>query len=98
MFQSHLFDYDKRVVRPQMNDIASFLYKQTFQNENWELNILSLYGFDQQDGSIQLELSYMLEDNLKIWVGSDSFSGNPDGLFGQFDNNDRIKLGFEWGF
>jgi len=96
-FQSHLFDYDKRVVRPQMNNIVSFLYKQTFQNETIELNILSLYGFDQQDSSIQLELSYMLEDNLKIWIGSDRFSGSTAGLFGQFDQQDQIKLGFEWG-
>lgn len=96
-FQSHLFDYDNQVVRPQTNNIASFLYKQTFQNETLELNILSLYGFDQKDTSIQLELSYMLEDNLKVWIGSDLFSGNMVGLFGQFDQQDRLKLGFEWG-
>ncbi len=96
-FQSHLFDYDSQVVRPKNNNIASFLYKQTFQNETWELNLLSLYGFDKNDTSIQLELSYMLEDNLKVWIGSDSFSGGLDGLFGQFNNRDRFKFGFEWG-
>jgi hypothetical protein len=26
-----------------------------------------LYGFDKNDASIQFEVSYMLEDNLKIW-------------------------------
>ena len=82
---------------PRNNNIASVLYKQTFENETWELNILSLYGFDKNDTSIQFELSYMLEDNLKVWIGSDSFSGELDGLFGQFINRDRLKIGFEWG-
>ena len=39
----------------------------------------------------------MIEDNVKIWIGSDYFSGNLDGLFGQFDKQDRFKVGFEWG-
>ena len=97
-FQSHLFKYDNNVVRPQNNNIASFLYKQTFENETWEINALSLYGLDKKDTSIQLELSYMLEDNLKVWVGADIFSGDSDGLFGQFSQQDRTTLGFEWGF
>ena len=96
-FQSHLFEYDNQVIRPRNNNIISFLYKQTFQNETWELDILSLYGLDKNDTSVQLELSYMLEDNFKVWIGSDIFSGNSTGLFGQFDQQDRIKFGFEWG-
>jgi hypothetical protein len=97
-FQSHLFEYDDAVVRPQNNNIASLLYKRTFENEAWTLNMLALHGFDQTDGSIQSSLSYMLESNINVWVGSDIFYGKKEGLFGQFNNQDRITMGFEWGF
>jgi len=96
-FQSHLFDYDQQLVRPQNNHIASLLFRQTFLNESLELNLLSLYGFELKDSSSQLELSYLLEDNLKLRFGFDHFSGDKNGLFGQFNNQSLFKLGFEWG-
>ena len=40
----------------------------------------------------------MLESNIKLWIGSDVFYGQPEGLFGQFKDNDRITFGFELGF
>ena len=97
-FQSYLLDYDPTLIRPEQNHIVSFLYKQTFENETWEIEALALHGFDQKDGSIQIKLSYMLESNIKLWLGSDIFYGDGSGLLGQFDNTDRITLGFEWGF
>jgi hypothetical protein len=97
-FQSHLFDDDQTLVRPRDNQVLSFLYKQTFQNEIWELNWLTLYGKDQKDSSMQIELSYLLEDNLKISVAVDLFSGNIDGFFGQFKQSDQLSLEIEWGW
>ena len=96
-FQSHLFDHSSALVRPQDNNIFSLLYKQTFQNETWDLELLSLYGADQKDSSIQAKLSYLMRDNIKVWIGADIFSGNQAGLFGQFNNEDRITIGFEIG-
>jgi len=97
-FQSHLIDYDSSVVRPQNNNIASLLYKRTFQNEVWELEVLALHGFDQDDGVLQSQLSYMMESNIKVWLGSDVFYGDEKGLFGQFEKQDRMTMGVEWGF
>ncbi|MBL4659092.1 MAG: hypothetical protein JKY19_01955 [Alcanivoracaceae bacterium] len=96
-FYSHLFDYDNHVIRSQDNHILSFLYKQTFQNETWELEVLELHGLDKDDGSIQVSVNYMLTSNVKAWIGTDVFYGNKTGLFGQFKNTDRITVGFEWG-
>ena len=97
-FQSHLTEYDASVVRPQNNHIVSLLLKRSFVNETWDLEILALHGFDQQDGSVQSKLRYMLESNLSIWVGSDTFYGNKEGLFGQFNHKDRILFGADWSF
>ncbi|EPJ53715.1 MAG: hypothetical protein OFPI_09700 [Osedax symbiont Rs2] len=100
-FQSRLLDYDtdigRAMIRPRNNQIYSALYQQNFANETWKLEALAMYGVDQNDSSIQVELSHMLESNLKIWVGADLFKGNKQSLFGQFNDTDRLVLGFEWG-
>ncbi len=97
-FQSHLTKYNPNVVRPKNNHIVSLLLKRSFINETWDLEILALHGLDQQDGSVQSKLRYMLESDLSLWIGSDTFYGNKDGLFGQFNNKDRVLFGAEWSF
>jgi len=103
-FQSSLLDYDNdndidnAMYRPKHNQIFSFLYQQNFTNETWQLEVLAMYGVDQSDNSIQVELSHMLEDNIELWLGVDLFGGNQQSLFGQFNDTDRLVLGFEWGF
>ncbi len=101
-FQSSLFDIEGEIgsslVRPKQNHIVSFMYQQNFANENWQLEALALYGIEHHDSSIQLELSHMLEDNLKLWVTADIFGGDSSTLFGQFNQTDRLSVGFEWGF
>jgi len=101
-FQSSLLDYDNDIdnamYRPEHNQIFSFLYQLNFANETWQLETLAMYGVDQGDTSIQVELSHMLEDNIELWLGVDLFSGNQQSFFGQFNDTDRLILGFEWGF
>jgi len=101
-FQSSLLDYENKIdsamYRPKHNQIFSFLYQQNFANETWQLEVLAMYGVDQSDTSIQVEFSHMLEDNIELWIGVDIFGGNQQGLFGQFNDTDRLVLGFEWGF
>lgn len=97
-FQSSLLDYDNAMYRPKHNQIFSFLYQQNFANQTWQLEVLAMYGVDQSDTSIQVELSHMLEDNIELWLGVDLFGGNQQSLFGQFNDTDRLVLGFEWGF
>jgi len=97
-FQSTLFDYNHDLVRPERNHIVSWLYRQYFHNETWELEILALYGLDKKESLFQAELSYMLESNIKVWIGADVISGPRESLFGQFDHTDRFLFGVEWGY
>ena len=101
-FQSSLLDYDNDIdnamFRPKHNQIFSFLYQQHFANETWQIEVLTMYGVDQSDSSIQVEINHMLEDNIKVWLGVDLFAGNQQSLFGQFNDSDRLVIGFEWGF
>jgi hypothetical protein len=97
-FQSYLAKYTEDLVRPRQNNVISLLYKQTFENEVWALDLLALHGFDQHDGSAQAKISYALDSDIQIWLASDVFYGGQQGLFGQFKKTDRITLGFKWGF
>jgi hypothetical protein len=97
-FQSHLLDYNDSVIRPRNNNILSLLYQQTFENETWDIEVLSLHGFDQNDGSLQSQLGYMLESNVRLWAGADVFYGKSPSFFGQFEKANRITLGSSIGF
>jgi hypothetical protein len=101
-FQSSLLDYDDKIdyaiLRPKHNQIWSFLYQENFVNDTWMFKALAMYGVDQHDSSVQLELSHMLESNIKLWLSTDLFTGNQLSLFGQFNEVDRLAFGVEWGF
>jgi len=97
-FQSYLLEDEVDLLRPQHSHTFSLTYNQNFANEVWTFEALVLHGQDQSDGSIQAKLSYMLESNIKLWLGTDIFYGNKSGLFGQFKETDRVNIGIEWGF
>ncbi len=97
-FQSYLTKNEVGLIRPRHDNTFSLMYNQSFANEVWTFEALLLHGQDHGDGSIQGKLSYMLESNIKLWLGTDIFYGNKSGLFGQFQATDRVNMGFEWGF
>ncbi|MBV1911743.1 MAG: hypothetical protein KUG78_20795 [Kangiellaceae bacterium] len=99
-FQSYLLDYEsnRNIIRDKQNNVASFLFKRTFNNETITFDLLALHGFNDSDGSLQVKLSYQLESNVNLWVGSDIFYGDSSGLFGQFSKQDQITLGWQLGF
>jgi hypothetical protein len=43
-------------------------------------------------------LTYEWLDDFKTWIGVDIFYGDNNGLFGQFDENDRVLIGMEIAF
>lgn len=96
-FQSHLLQHDQSMARRETKNSVTFLYRHNFENETWELEVLDIHAIEQDDGVVQTKLSHMLESNLELWMGLDIFYGDTDGLFGQFDHNDRWIFGAEWG-
>jgi hypothetical protein len=98
-FHSTLLNYKESqgIIRDKRTNVASFLYKQTFDNETFSFDLLALHGFNDQDGSLQLKLTYQLQSDIDLWVGTDIFYGDNNGLFGQFSETDRITLGWQWG-
>ncbi len=97
-FVSHLGDVaEDQLFREQTEQTVSLLWRGDFANGNWQGSALGLYSVNDTDAMLQLKLAYWLRGNVKVWLGADLFSGDANGLFGQYDEQDRILLGLEYG-
>ena len=98
IFQSVLTDHQAGIARDEVDTTLTLLLKRHFMNETLTAESLLIHNLNDGDGLWQAELSYQMKSNLELKVGLDIFYGDERGLFGQFDNHDRIVLGIEWGF
>jgi uncharacterized protein DUF1302/AMIN domain-containing protein len=97
-FYSSLFDHEPAIVRSKNEQIATLLYQTEFNNAAWQLRVLTMYSIDDQDSLVQIKLKYWYSSDLELWLGSDIASGDSAGVFGQFDDRDRVLLGAKYGF
>jgi len=73
------------------------LVRQEFFNDSFTAELLSIVNLNDGDWLLRPKVKYLLTSSLELKAGADIFSGNSDGLFGQFDNRDRVYFGFELG-
>ena len=97
IFQSWIGGSPQGLLRDKIDTNLSLLLRRDFQNEQLKSEVLWVHNANQSDGMIRPKISYELYDNANLWTGLDLFYGNSDGLFGQFDGNDRIVFGVELG-
>ena len=81
-----------------MDTSATLLVRRDFMNDSLQAEALLIQSLNQRDGVLQASLQYEWRTNIRLKLGADIFYGNSQGLFGQFDQNDRISMGFEVGF
>ncbi len=97
-FQAYLPDHESGVVQDEVESSVTFLAERTFENETIKLSVLVIQSLNEGDGVVQAELDYQLYSNVNLTLGADFFYGDEDGLFGQFDDNDRVTFGVTVGF
>ena len=97
-FHSYLGDYADAVVRDRTERNVSLYVQQSFDNETFQFSGLLLYSINHEDTMTQLKLKYLWRSNVELWLGADLFSGDRDGLFGQFTDTDRVLAGMRVGF
>jgi hypothetical protein len=97
LFQSWLLNPADGIVRDALDTTTTVLLRRHFFNETLDAEVLWLQSLNLGDGLIRPKISYELRDNMKIWTGFDVFYGDCNGLFGQFDRNDRLVIGMELG-
>ena len=66
-------------------------------NDTLVAELLLLHNTNNDDGLVRPKVTYDWNDSMKAWVGVDVFYGNKNGLFGQFDSNDRVIMGLNGG-
>ena len=96
-FQTHVLDNNEDLYSAKTEDIVSVLWDVSFMNETLSFRLLNLYSLDHHDGLVRPKVTYNLLSNLDLILSADRFYGDETGLFGQFDHNDRISIGFELG-
>ena len=98
ILQSYLVDDDPGAARDRTETQVTFLYQHDFLNETVGFEALLIHGINDNDGVVQLRLDYDWRTNVKLFTGVDAFYGDDDGLFGQFEDRNRMVLGVEVGF
>jgi hypothetical protein len=96
IFPSLLTDDQPGLLRDRFDTSVTFLARRTFQNERLVTQAIWLHNLNDQDGLLRPQIRYELRGGLWAWIGADWFYGTRDGVFGEFDERDRVVLGFEW--
>lgn len=95
-FQSSLDQHLSTMSREASESDTTVLLRRNFLNETLEAEVLWLQGYHRHDGLMRSKIRYDWSDAWKVWAGTDTFYGDPEGLYGQFDKNDQVRLGLEW--
>jgi hypothetical protein len=86
------------LIEHSQEDSVTFLWESNFMNDTLKAKWLQIHSIDHGDGVFRPKVSYNLQSNLDVYISADVFYGNKDTLFGQFDQGDRVSIGFDWGF
>jgi hypothetical protein len=98
IFQTYLDNHKKGMIREELNTQITFLFKQDYMNETVHAEVLFLHDIDYEDGMVRPKLTYEYNDEVNIYIRADVFYGEKDGLFGQFEETDRVIGGVVVGF
>ena len=97
LFQSRLIDDQSGLIRDKVDTTMTLLARRNFMNDTLVAELMLLHNMNNDDGLVRPKITYDWNDNIKAWVGADIFYGDEKGLFGQFDSNDRLTMGVQWG-
>lgn len=97
LFQSVLKDHAHGSLREHVENQFTFLVKKDFLNDTLTLEMLTVHSLNDGDGVVQIDVNYQLTTNIELSTGFDLFYGTSDGLFGQFNQRDRLTVGVHIG-
>ncbi len=98
LYASRINHYQQQIIKDEVDYQLTFLLERKYLNENLIAKILFINSLNTGDGLVQSEVKYLESDSLTLTMGLDIFHGNDKGLYGQFDQNDRITFGLNYSF
>ena len=96
-FQRAYFAHDPDLIPDKRESGASIL----LNGKVWhklEAQALVIHSLNRSDWMFRPRLSWNFEKNWRWVLGADVFGGAPTGLFGRFDNNDRVYTEMRYSF
>lgn len=91
-------DAPQTLVRPGRDEVATVFLRRGFAYDRLLLALRWYRSIREGDDIVSFTADYFVSDNIAVSLGMDRFSGAPDGLFGQFDQQDRVTLGLRFNF
>jgi hypothetical protein len=89
-FQRWFPDHVSGLVPDRTESAMSLLVSTQALHPRLEPEMLLASSLNRTDWSAQLKVNWRLDGNWRLAAGVDIFDGPADGLFGQYDDNDRV--------
>jgi hypothetical protein len=96
-FQRVYFNHDPNIIPRRLESGASIL----LAGKVWqkvEAQALLIHSLNRSDWMFRPRLSWNFQRNWRWALGADIFGGRPTGLFGRFDQNDRVYTELRFSF
>ena len=97
-FQRAHLDHDPDTLQRKYESGASVLVDTIKLAPNLEARMLLVHSLNRSDWLVRPKVIWTFEKNWRLSVGADIFGGPPVGLFGRYDNNDRIYSELRYSF
>ena len=89
-FQRWFPSHDPNMFLREFETGVSFYASTRAFHESLEPEGLVIYSFTRNDSMIRLKLNWYFHENWRLTGGADFLNGDPLGVFGRFDQSDRI--------
>lgn len=96
-FQRVFFSHDPGIFTDRLENGASILLFGKL-SQKLEAQGLLIHSLNRSDWMFRPRLSWNFEKNWRWALGADVFGGQPTGLFGRFDQSDRVYTELRYSF
>lgn len=84
------------LVRPNTDAISTLKFQKSFANQTWVASAELLSSLTDGDGTFRPALSWQVDDRHRLQAGADLTWGTRNGVFGQFNDTDRVWIKSTW--
>ncbi len=97
LFQRQFFSFNEDIIPDKRENGYSILLNTKFRN-NWEAQALFISSANRPDWLFRPRVTWNFERNWRLLVGADIFNGPPLGMFGRYDQQDRVYSEVRYSF
>lgn len=97
VFQRQFFNYNADIMPDKRENGYSLLLNTKFLN-NWEAQALWISSTNRSDWLFRPKVTWNFERNWRLLLGADLFNGPQQGMFGRYDQQDRVYSELRYSF